>query len=271
MSYRLTDPAPVLFNLLGTARAANGSLTFYEKGTTTPTDTWSDQGLTTPNANPVPLDASGRAETEIWMDGEYTVVAKASDGSTIWTRVVAPEIAPGLAIPSLTGKTSWFLSNNGTDLVWQDILALLLPDPTGSAGYMVVVNADGTGYLLQPVPEPEDPAINIEATSNSIGETGNTSHRFEQTGSGSAEASNTHTTQAAIVFDEAFTTTPIVIPVPSVASVASGGYLVTVSVISKSTTGFTVKFDTNDSEGSSANIITPITFDWIAIGRKTIS
>lgn len=267
MSYRLTDPAPVLFNLLGTARAANGSLTFYEKGTTTLADTWSDQALTIANDNPVPLDSSGRAETEIWMDGEYTVVAKASDGSTIWTRVVAPEIAPGLAIPSLTGKTGWFLSNNGTDLVWQDILALLLPDPTGSAGYMVVVNADGTGYLLQPVPEPEDPAIDV-ASNNVVTFGMSTGDKWMiQKGSGSAPASGTNQTTLAITFTPAFKsgTTPHVNITPAPGT-QSGGPVVPYVTSTPTASGFTAGFDVAEGATSGQNITSPVAFLWEASG-----
>jgi hypothetical protein len=267
MSYRLTDPAPVLFNLLGTARAANGSLTFYEKGTTTPTDTWSDQGLTTPNENPVPLDASGRAETEIWLDGEYTVVAKASDGSPIWTRVVAPEIAPGLAIPSLTGKTGWFLSNNGTDLVWQDILALLLPDPTGSAGYMVVVNADGTGYLLQPVPEPEDPAIDV-ASNNVVTFGMSTGDKWMiQKGTGTAPATGTFKTSVPVTFSPAFKsgTVPFVAITP-LNTQPDGGPMVAYADGAPTASGFTPTFDVAEGDSASPNVTAPVTFLWEASG-----
>lgn len=38
-AYRFTDPSPVQFNLAGTASAVNGSLTFYDIGTTTPKST----------------------------------------------------------------------------------------------------------------------------------------------------------------------------------------------------------------------------------------
>lgn len=273
MSYRLTDPAPVLFNLLGTSRAANGSLTFYEKDTTTQKDTWSDQGLTTTNENPVPLDSSGRAETEIWLDGEYTVLAKASDSTTIWTRVVAPEIAPGLAIPDLTGKTGWFLSNNGSVLVWQDILALLLPDPSGSAGYQVVVNGDGTGYVLQPIPEPEAVTINIEVTSNRAVFTdteGNKCQLIRGTGTTSGGI-GTKQTSGTVTYANAFSETviPMISPTggPFATGNAAGGYYADISVSAQSATDFTVVFNTNHGEDNSdANINGNITFGFMAFG-----
>jgi hypothetical protein len=41
-------------------------LEFFEAGTSTPKDTFSDEGLTTPNANPVVADANGLFP-DIWM------------------------------------------------------------------------------------------------------------------------------------------------------------------------------------------------------------
>lgn len=274
MSYRLTDPAPVLLNLLGTARAANGSLTFYEKGTTTPKDTWSDQDLTVLNDNPVPLDSSGRAETEIWLDGEYTVVAKASDDTTIWTRVVAPEIAPGLAIPDLTGKTGWFLSNNGSVLVWQDILALLLPDPSGSAGYQVVVNSDGTGYILQPPPTPEELSINIEILSSTrqvfTDDDGNKMQILQGTATTSGGLGSKNA-QGTVTYSNAFSSdlVPMITAVGGPFAPGNGvsGYWADVSCFSHSATGFVANFNTNHGESNAdGNISGNITFGFLAIG-----
>jgi len=50
---------------------ANGFVYFYRAGTSSPKDVYSDSSFSTPLANPVPLDANGRAE--IWMDGAYKV------------------------------------------------------------------------------------------------------------------------------------------------------------------------------------------------------
>lgn len=76
MSYRFLDPNPVYFELDGTIIAANGSLTFYDLGTTTPKATYNSSALSIANANPVPLNAAGRASVEIWLSGNYTVVLK---------------------------------------------------------------------------------------------------------------------------------------------------------------------------------------------------
>ena len=80
MTYPSYDPTPVFFDTLGlTAKpCAGGSLTFCEVGTTTEKETWSDPGQTTPNANPVKLDSSGRADTHIWLDDAYTIIGSLS-------------------------------------------------------------------------------------------------------------------------------------------------------------------------------------------------
>lgn len=64
---------------------AGGLLYTYVAGTTTPQATYTDQGGGTPNANPVVLDANGRAS--VWLDPtlSYKLVLKTSAGVTIYT------------------------------------------------------------------------------------------------------------------------------------------------------------------------------------------
>lgn len=62
---------------------SGGKIYFYEPGTSTPKDTYSDSGLVTPNANPVVLDAYGRAT--VYLSGNYKVVVKTSADVTLWT------------------------------------------------------------------------------------------------------------------------------------------------------------------------------------------
>lgn len=67
---------------------AGGSVFYYLPGTLTLVNTYSDQTLTTPNANPVVLDAEGRAS--VWgSDGTYyRQIVKDALGNTIWDEVV---------------------------------------------------------------------------------------------------------------------------------------------------------------------------------------
>lgn len=65
---------------------AGGKIYFYESGTTTPKDTYTDQGAGTANANPVILDSAGRGA--IWIDGSYKIVVKTSADVTLDTKDV---------------------------------------------------------------------------------------------------------------------------------------------------------------------------------------
>lgn len=60
---------------------------FYQAGTSTPLDTYSDSGLSSVNANPVEANGSGQFGA-IYMkrNQKYKVVLKDSDGNTIYTR-----------------------------------------------------------------------------------------------------------------------------------------------------------------------------------------
>jgi hypothetical protein len=64
---------------------AGGSLTFYESGTSTPLDTYSDVALSTPNTNPIILNSAGWPETDIFLQNRlYRVILKDVNGNTIW-------------------------------------------------------------------------------------------------------------------------------------------------------------------------------------------
>ena len=65
---------------------AGGFLYFYATGTTTPLDTYSNNTLATPNANPVVLNSAGRPSTAIFLQNlPYKVVLKDVNGAEIWT------------------------------------------------------------------------------------------------------------------------------------------------------------------------------------------
>lgn len=277
MSYRFPDPNPVLISLLGTESAADGTLQFYSyQTTTTPKATYSDRDLTIPNANPVELDASGRAETEIWLDGEYTVVLRDADDTVIWTRDVVPEVSPTTTLPDPTTLPGGTVKSNGTGYELVDDLAL--PDPTDSAGYMVVVNSDGTGFILQEQPEePEipDPEIVVSTSPASFrgGVSDNTTKFFIQAGSGSAPASGTENTQVSVTFAEPFAATPWHISIEQTHDgVTSLGVVPQYTVSARSASGFTVRFSTEEnSDFSGWNITSAVPFTYAAFGTKTVT
>lgn len=64
---------------------SGAKLYFYVSGTSTPKNTYSDQGLTVANGNPVIADAAGRFGP-IFLDiGAYKVVLHTADGALVWT------------------------------------------------------------------------------------------------------------------------------------------------------------------------------------------
>lgn len=88
-SYRFYSPEPQFFNGNGTPYA-NGTLTFYETGTTTPKNTYPTEADalagTNANANPLTLNSLGAAPVEVWMVGQYRVILKNAAAATIWDR-----------------------------------------------------------------------------------------------------------------------------------------------------------------------------------------
>jgi hypothetical protein len=75
---------------------AGGKVYFYDAGTTTPKNTYTDQSGATPNANPVILDSAGRAS--IWGTGAYKEVVRTSANVLISTKdsvTLGTEIASG--------------------------------------------------------------------------------------------------------------------------------------------------------------------------------
>lgn len=259
MATRFYDPAPVIFTLNGLYPLAGGSLAFYQKGTTTPKGTWADEDLTVPNQNPVPLDSSGRANTNIWLDGGYTVRALDAFGASVWVRDVDDGGDSGLTIPTL--QANKFLSNDGSQLAWADILQV--PDPTGSDGKMLT--ASGGGYILTEPPGPP-PTLPVENFANRV----KIGTLLIQWGTGSLPATGNRTSGVSVSFPVSFSAAPYaVLPVPTNNTHTSGGQIGVLSVTSKSTGGFSVVADTDDFGQTNAQFINAESFDWVAYGPTT--
>ena len=260
MAYRFLDPNPVYFELDATRIAANGSLTFYNINTTTPKNTFNSEALSTPNPNPVPLDAAGRASVEVWLDGDYTVVLKDDLGATVWTRDVIDSASGGTTIPALVSGE--FLTNDGINLQWDAVRQV--PDPTGQANR--ILSTDGSNLLWinqQAIPQPD---ITTTTTSITIGD-GTRRYRI-LTGSATAPSSGTNRTSLNITFPSAFSQTPIWIDVKVNQVPISDAALVATAVTNQSTTGFLATFDVADRHfvtGTYINASFP--FRWIAIGE----
>lgn len=77
---------------------SGGKVFNYIPATTTPKTTWIDAAKTTANANPVILDAAGRAR--VYGDGTYRQILRNSANTTIWDGVTAS--TSGSAAPAVT-------------------------------------------------------------------------------------------------------------------------------------------------------------------------
>lgn len=131
MAFRFLDQNPVYLNASGEP-CAGGFLYFFETGTTTPKNTWSDKTLSTLNANPVALDSAGRANTEIWGSGSYRIRLLEANLTQVYQRDNVDEIATGAGLPSQSGNAGKFLYTDGSNPSWSVIIQV--PSPSGSAG-----------------------------------------------------------------------------------------------------------------------------------------
>lgn len=265
MAFRFFPPGVQFFTNDGKV-LANGSLSFYDSGTTNPRPTYSDPEMTTPNPASVTLDGAGRPSVDIWGDGSYRVVLKDSLGTTI---VTLDDVSGPQGIPDPSLQSGRFLTNDGTDLFWAPILQV--PDPDGEAAGSVLTT-DGSTYSWEPLPEPPAPptvpTVEVGAASLEIGESTGGNRFLIQTGTVSAPASGGHTTSANVTFPTIFSAGVLFVSA-SVASypVAAGGFGATVSCTSISNSGFTIRLDVNEAGSSGAfNIVNPVQLRWFACG-----
>lgn len=109
MAIRLNNPNNQFSDANG-APYSGGKLYFYESGTSTPLDTYSDEALTTPNANPVVLDSAGRTGAIFIKGQSYKVVLKTSADVTVWTAdpvvgniLTGPDVSVDGSVPAWDG------------------------------------------------------------------------------------------------------------------------------------------------------------------------
>jgi hypothetical protein len=86
---------------------AAGQLFSYQAGSSTPTPTYTDTTLATPNSNPVILNARG--EAAVWLDVSrvYKLVLQDSLGNTIWTLDQIQGVSTPPINQTFIGQTLW--------------------------------------------------------------------------------------------------------------------------------------------------------------------
>lgn len=256
MPFRILNQAPQYLTADGQVNAG-GSLTFYETGTTTPKDTFSDFALTTPNANPLSLDAAGRTLTDVWGDGEYTVVCRDALGVIQWTRdEVRSDNEIQQTIPE--GDNGEFLTTDGVQLLWTDIRQV--PDPSGSSGKYLTT--DGTNLIWDDTPTPPEPEVpDVVSTSTTF----RIGPLLCQIGTATVPASGTRTSSVGVTFATAFSGNPVYVDFsPTIATVGGDGFAAICSPVSRGPSGFTASVDVNDTDAGIIGNSIPITY--IAIG-----
>lgn len=266
MAFQLYNPAPVYFDLLGLQPIAGGSITFYDKGTTALKNTWSDEELTTLNPNPVDLDAGGRVDTQVWLDGDYSIVIRDSDGQTIAARDITSGQGASASIPPLVGDG--FLTNDGTNMFWQTIREV--PDPTGLTNRILSNDGSNLLWIEQPeIPEIPDPEIVVTPNSFRAGVSDDTTKRFDLAGTATASATGGRETNSSVTFSTPFAVTPIFIGCMPTSQSNAGGPMVP-EVIAMSATGFTVKWTIAAGAGIDAKINNAVPYMWWAVGTVTV-
>jgi len=266
MSYRFFNPAPVFADLLGIKPLAGGSLAFYDLGTTTPKLTWSDAELTVPNPNPVPLDSSGRANVNIFLDGGYSVRLLDAYGATVWTRDVNDGGGAGATIPSL--MAGQFLTNDGSTLQWGDVRQV--PDPSGSSGNILSTDGSNLVWIPQPtIPEPEPESKVQAAASGYLWING----ILQQWGTGSAPASGVKSTSSAVTMPITFDEVAYHVDVSAnIGTITQNGSNVATTLTNRGANTFTAIFGLADDDNKSWKAINvAIPFTWFAVGKKAVA
>lgn len=114
MANRFANPDDVFYDASGVI-ANGGTLQFYATGTSTPLNTYSNQGLTIANSNPITLDSSGKVPSNIdifLQNLAYSVVFKDSLGNTVWTKdpVFASDYSTVAQFTSYNGNPNGFVA-----------------------------------------------------------------------------------------------------------------------------------------------------------------
>lgn len=139
-----TDGAPL----------AGGKLYTYEAGTSTPKNTYTDNGGLTANPNPTILDADGYGD--VWLGtGGYKFILKDANDNLLWTKDnIDGGNATGFASSVITNSSSFSLSineQNNVVVCTAAITVSLLPVATAGDGFAaIIINTSAGNVTIDP-------------------------------------------------------------------------------------------------------------------------
>ena len=127
---------------------SGGLMNYYETGTSTRLDTYSDNALSSANANPVVADSAGRFG-DIFLKGQdYKVVFTDSAGTTIWTADPVHGIITDRSVAAKTGAYTVTTADNGKlitgDASGGDFTITLPAAATAGGTFEVTINNIGS-------------------------------------------------------------------------------------------------------------------------------
>lgn len=263
-SFRLFDRLRTFYGQSGEL-LAGGQLRFFEAGTTTPADVYGDKELTVNNGSTVDLDASGRPDVDVWADTDSSFKVELYDSDDVKHGEIDDLEVPGGAGQTIPVPDSGeFLTGDGTNFSVATIREV--PDPTGNADK--VLSTDGTDLTWIAKPANGADASNVGATASEF----HVGDMYTVTGSATGTSVGGRTQSVSVTFPTAFTSTPISIDIAvTSSSLSSAGNMPSWAIISKSTTGFTVKFTMGELDDSQSkyNFNAGIAFDYKATGVRT--
>jgi hypothetical protein len=256
--FRILNQRPVYLDNAGRPLEL-GVLRFYDAGTTTPRDVYSEPDGSVNIGSSVALGVDGRTVEDVWGDGAYYIRIEAEDGTLI-DEADNVEIPGGAGSSIPTAVDGQFLTSAGGVLLWAPIIEV--PDPTGQGGKQL--GTDGANVFWEPKPAP--PVIPPSDIVNTPGKFIAGTH-FEQWGTSSCPATGGDHASVAVAFPEAFDELyGVTLNVKS--GVVNGICMVATGTTNETNSGFTAEFDIADRHFYNSHITSPIPFFWRAIGKK---
>ena len=150
MATRFTPPITHFAKSDFSGAGSGWKLNFYSTGTTTRKDTFSDNGLTTANANPVVADSAGRFGDIFLESGTYTVVLTDASDVEIWTAdPVAGSIGTSGAVDEKTASYTVTIDDStkiiAVDATSGNLTVTLLAAAAAGDGFEVTVKKTDSG------------------------------------------------------------------------------------------------------------------------------